>query len=54
MSAAAKAKDKSAEIERALKDAHIPSLAMALVQALELVETIWRRHWVREALPAPS
>ena len=28
------------------------SLAMALVQALELVETIWRRHWVREALPA--
>ncbi len=31
MSAAAKAKDKSAEIEWALKDAHIPSLAMALV-----------------------
>lgn len=30
----------------------IVSLAMALVQALELVETIWRRHWVREALPA--
>ncbi len=28
------------------------SLAMALVQALELVETIWRRHWAREALPA--
>ena len=28
------------------------SLAMALVQALELVETIWRRRWVREALPA--
>jgi exo-beta-1,3-glucanase (GH17 family) len=30
----------------------IISLAMALVQALEFVETIWRRHWVREALPA--
>ncbi|MBS0223019.1 MAG: glycosyltransferase [Proteobacteria bacterium] len=30
----------------------VVSLAMALVQALELVETIWRRHWVREALPA--
>ncbi|HEY6983068.1 glycosyltransferase [Reyranella sp.] len=30
----------------------IVSLAMALVQALELVETIWRRHWRREALPA--
>ena len=28
------------------------SLAMALVQALELVETIWRRRWPREALPA--
>jgi cellulose synthase/poly-beta-1,6-N-acetylglucosamine synthase-like glycosyltransferase/exo-beta-1,3-glucanase (GH17 family) len=28
------------------------SLAMALVQALEMVETIWRRHWRREALPA--
>jgi cellulose synthase/poly-beta-1,6-N-acetylglucosamine synthase-like glycosyltransferase/exo-beta-1,3-glucanase (GH17 family) len=28
------------------------SLAMALVQALELVETVWRRHWRREALPA--
>lgn len=28
------------------------SLGMALVQALELVETIWRRHWRREALPA--
>ena len=28
------------------------SLAMALVQALELVETVWRRHWLREALPA--
>ncbi len=28
------------------------SLAMALVQALELVETIWRRRWEREALPA--
>lgn len=30
----------------------ILSLAMALVQALELVETIWRRQWTREALPA--
>ena len=30
------------------------SLAMALVQALELVETIWRRHWRREALPAAA
>ncbi len=30
----------------------IISLAMALVQALELVETIWRRRWTREALPA--
>ena len=28
------------------------SLAVALVQAVELVETIWRRHWQREALPA--
>ncbi|UYN93602.1 MAG: glycosyltransferase [Enhydrobacter sp.] len=28
------------------------SLAMALVQALELVETVWRRRWTREALPA--
>jgi len=28
------------------------SLAMALVQALELVETVWRRRWLREALPA--
>jgi cellulose synthase/poly-beta-1,6-N-acetylglucosamine synthase-like glycosyltransferase/exo-beta-1,3-glucanase (GH17 family) len=28
------------------------SLAMALVQALEMVETIWRDRWVREALPA--
>ena len=28
------------------------SLAMALVQALEFVETIWRRRWTREALPA--
>ena len=28
------------------------SLAMALIQALELVETIWRRRWLREALPA--
>ncbi|SKA20686.1 Glycosyltransferase, catalytic subunit of cellulose synthase and poly-beta-1,6-N-acetylglucosamine synthase [Enhydrobacter aerosaccus] len=28
------------------------SLAMALVQALEFVETIWRRRWMREALPA--
>ena len=28
------------------------SLGMALVQALELVETVWRRHWMREALPA--
>jgi Glycosyltransferases, probably involved in cell wall biogenesis len=25
---------------------------MALVQALELVETVWRRGWRREALPA--
>ena len=25
---------------------------MALVQALEMVETIWRRRWTREALPA--
>lgn len=30
----------------------IISLAMALIQALELVETVWRRQWVREALPA--
>lgn len=30
------------------------SLVMALMQALELVETIWRRHWVREALPAAA
>ena len=30
----------------------IVSLAMALVQALELVETVWRRLWRREALPA--
>ncbi|HZQ00960.1 MAG TPA: glycosyltransferase [Reyranella sp.] len=30
----------------------ILSLAMALVQALELVETIWRRHWRRAAVPA--
>src|SRR5471032_325226 len=30
----------------------IISLAMALVQALELVDTIWRRRWTREALPA--
>ena len=28
------------------------SLAMALVQALEMVETIWRDRWTREALPA--
>ncbi len=28
------------------------SLVMALVQALELVETVWRRGWLREALPA--
>ena len=28
------------------------SLGMALAQALELVETVWRRHWTREALPA--
>ena len=28
------------------------SLAMALVQALEMVETIWRGRWTREALPA--
>src|SRR6267154_2604646 len=30
------------------------SLAMALVQALELVETVWRRRWRREALPAAA
>ena len=28
------------------------SLVMALMQALEMVETIWRRRWTREALPA--
>ena len=28
------------------------SLAMALVQALEMAETIWRGRWMREALPA--
>jgi cellulose synthase/poly-beta-1,6-N-acetylglucosamine synthase-like glycosyltransferase len=28
------------------------SLAMALVQALEMAETIWRGRWKREALPA--
>jgi cellulose synthase/poly-beta-1,6-N-acetylglucosamine synthase-like glycosyltransferase/exo-beta-1,3-glucanase (GH17 family) len=28
------------------------SLGMALVQALEMVETIWRDRWTREALPA--
>ena len=28
------------------------SLVMALVQALEMVDTIWRRRWTREALPA--
>ena len=28
------------------------SLAMALAQALEMAETIWRRRWTREALPA--
>ncbi len=28
------------------------SLVMALVQALELVETVWRRRWLREAVPA--
>jgi cellulose synthase/poly-beta-1,6-N-acetylglucosamine synthase-like glycosyltransferase/exo-beta-1,3-glucanase (GH17 family) len=28
------------------------SLAMALAQAVELVETVWRRRWTREALPA--
>ncbi len=28
------------------------SLTMALAQALEMVETIWRRRWTREALPA--
>ena len=28
------------------------SLVMALMQALEMVETIWRRRWSREALPA--
>ena len=28
------------------------SLAMALVQALEMAETIWRGRWTREALPA--
>src|SRR5207302_530727 len=30
----------------------VMSLAIALVQALELVETVWRRHWRREAVPA--
>ena len=30
----------------------VMSLVMALVQALELVETVWRRGWRREALPA--
>jgi len=28
------------------------SLGMALAQALEMAETIWRRRWAREALPA--
>ncbi|MBM3644624.1 MAG: glycosyltransferase [Alphaproteobacteria bacterium] len=28
------------------------SLGMALVQALEFVDTIWRRRWLREATPA--
>ena len=28
------------------------SLAMALAQALEMAETIWRRRWLREAVPA--
>ena len=28
------------------------SLAMALIQALELAETVWRRRWAREAPPA--
>ncbi len=28
------------------------SLGMALLQALELVETVWRRRWLREALPS--
>ncbi len=30
----------------------VVSLGMALLQALELVETIWRRRWTRQALPA--
>src|SRR5215216_5558989 len=30
----------------------VMSLAMALVQALEMAETIWRGRWMREALPA--
>lgn len=30
----------------------ISSLGMALVQALEMAETIWRGRWTREALPA--
>ncbi len=30
----------------------VMSLAMALVQALEMAETIWRGRWTREALPA--
>jgi cellulose synthase/poly-beta-1,6-N-acetylglucosamine synthase-like glycosyltransferase/exo-beta-1,3-glucanase (GH17 family) len=32
----------------------VMSLVMALVQALELVETVWRRGWQREALPAAA
>lgn len=30
----------------------VASLGMALVQALEMAETIWRGRWMREALPA--
>lgn len=30
----------------------VMSLGMALVQALEMAETIWRGRWTREALPA--
>jgi len=32
----------------------IISLGMALIQALEMVETIWRPRWMREALPAAA
>ncbi|MBV8394590.1 MAG: glycosyltransferase, partial [Alphaproteobacteria bacterium] len=30
------------------------SLIMALMQALELVEVVWKRNWAREALPAAA